>query len=400
MRTLRKHLRIGLVILLVSAVFALAHADYDWALAPNGHGRRTSIGPAGNEITLLELWGSYEEMGQAYGQLCGEDTKRFIGHLKQAVQKEFGVGLEQLLPTWEVMAPFVPEGYKVELEAFSKASGIPLATMKALHAIPDVSEYHCSFFAAWGSATTNGHLIQIRALDYATKAYLQENPAIICYFPDEKGTVPWVSVGLLGFLGSVTGMNAEHVAMSEIGDNFGPKHETLQGMPLEYLMRSTLETNKGLEAAIKHVADSPRTSSFLYCLGDAKIPSARALVTCKDFCKVYDWTNLPFTQTPLEDVVYMSMGTDSGWNQKVHDALAAQWGKIDPDFAMHGIMEGLGTGNLHAVCFDATDLKLWVANAGLDGTPGYKRTFVPFDYGQAIKDFLKWRAGGASGPAY
>ena len=79
------------------------------------------------------------------------------------------------------------------------------------------------------------------------------------------------------------------------------------------------------------------------------------------------------------------MGTDSQWNQRVYEVLKADWGKIDQRTGMRGVMRGLGTGDLHAVAYDVTDLKLWVANAspGPQVIPAYDREFVQFDLRRA-----------------
>jgi hypothetical protein len=52
---------------------------------------------------------------------------------------------------------------------------------------------------------------------------------------------------------------------------------------------------------------------------------------------------------------------------------------------MEGITSELGTGDLHTVYFDATDLKIWVANADVDESPAYDEGFVVFDFGAATE---------------
>jgi streptogramin lyase len=72
--------------------------------------------------------------------------------------------------------------------------------------------------------------------------------------------------------------------------------------------------------------------------------------------------------------------------------LKGAYGRIDPEVAMQQVMHGLGTGNLHAVCFDATAGEVWVANAEGDipnVIDGFNRPFVELD---AKAAFAKVRA--------
>jgi hypothetical protein len=171
--------------------------------------------------------------------------------------------------------------------------------------------------------------------------------------------------------------------MSEIGDDFDKANQTLAGEPMPFVMRDVVSKATTLEQGVQIVREAKRTSSFLYLIGDAKIPDARALKTGPTVFEVYDQTNLPWGS--IGDAVWMSMGADSDWNEKVRDALKAQAGQLTVESAMEGITSGLGTGDLHTVYFDATDLKLWVANAGIDESPAYDEGFVTFDFGEATE---------------
>ena len=58
----------------------------------------------------------------------------------------------------------------------------------------------------------DGNFIQLRALDYATEAHIQDNPAIVVYHPDDGPA--YVNIGWCGFIGLVTGMNEEQVHLA------------------------------------------------------------------------------------------------------------------------------------------------------------------------------------------
>jgi hypothetical protein len=154
-------------------------------------------------------------------------------------------------------------------------------------------------------------------------------------------------------------------------------------MPL--LMRQALEEGTTLDDAVDVFRRGHRTSSYLYCVGDGKIPAAVKLRTCSNVFEVFG----PGDQGELSlpQVVLWSMGCDSKWNPKVYSVLKDRLGRIDENVGMYDIMRGLGTGDLHAIHYDASNLELWVANAtpGPDVIPAYKRDFVHFK----LADWLK-----------
>ncbi len=357
------------------AIMAIAAAD-------EIHGTRTTIGEGEDAITLLHLWGTPYEMGFAHGQLCADEVEAFYGRLLGAAD-EFGVSMTLIDMAWAQMRPHVPERYMEEMQGLADGAGIDVRMVHRAHAVPDLSEFNCTFFAAWGDSTADGHLHQIRALDYEMNAGIQENPALIVCEPE--GQNAFVNIGWLGFTGCVSGMNAEKIALSEIGDHFSDDVETLAGTPMPFLMRMVLEEADTLDEALTIFAESPRTSSFLYCVSDAKIPDARGLRTCADFCEV--WAPADYGELALPNYVAWSMGCEDEWDRKLYEVMKPQIGRIDDNTGMHTVMREMGTGNLHAIHYDVTDLELWVANAtpGPDPQPAYDQQFVHFDLAQFLE---------------
>lgn len=355
------------------------------AAKPEVRGRVETIGEGEDAIDVVYLEGSPYQMGYTHGKLLADKVKTSATTIVMAMCVGMKVPASKLDEAWAAMEPYVPDHIKEEMRGLADGAGIGLKTIQRVHAIPDLSEYHCTFFGAWGKATKNGHLIQIRALDYATEAGIQNYPAIFVYKPD--GKIPFVVVGWVGFVGCVTGINAQRIAVSEIGDYYGDEKETLEGEPMPFLLRRVLEEADSMDKGVNIIKQARRTSSYLYCIGDGKIPAARAMMTCKDWAYVFDPISLP--NRHLDDVVYFSMGADSDWNEKLYEVLKAKMGRIDENVAMMDVMRGLGTGDLHAVAWDVTDLKMWVANCasappGKEGEPAYNQNFVPFDVGEAL----------------
>ncbi len=100
--------------------------------------------------------------------------------------------------------------------------------------IPEM--FHCSGFALSGSATKDGTLYHGRILDYGCDWRLQDHAVLTIAEPE--GKIPFVNVTYAGFIGSVTGMNAERVSIGEMGGR-GLGHWA--GVPMAFLVRMALE---------------------------------------------------------------------------------------------------------------------------------------------------------------
>lgn len=377
--------RTASLLLTALALLACQSLAQDLVTLEGVNGAVEFIGEGDDQITVLYTWGTPYEMGYAHGRLLTEGVR----HLYEVSLARFmfgvGMGAEQIDEVWAQAEPHMLAADLEEMRGLADGTdgAVSLDDVKRLHIMPEISEWHCTFFAAWGEATGNGNLIQIRALDYATEAALQEVPLITVAFPE--GGQPHLTVGWQGFVGAVTGMNASQIAMSEIGDDWDEDNDTFDGIPMCFLMKDVIRSAASLDEAVAMVQAAPRTTSYLYCLGDGKIPDARALQTSHSQCIVYGPEDLPYEK--LADTVYMSMGIDSGWNEKVGGVLANAHGRIDPAVAMEEVMAGCGTGDLHSVAFDATAGRIWVANAEGDigaVIDGFDRPFVEFDAAAAF----------------
>jgi len=344
-----------------------------------------TIGSPGNEITVIYLKGTPYEMGYLHGKHLKTQVQQFYDKVLKAWARYGAVPLVLDL-AFQKMAPFIADEYLEEMRGLAAGAEVPLELVQRAHALPDVAEFNCSFFAAWGRATADQQLYQIRALDFSTDTHIQEFPAIFVYEP-ETG-YRFINIGWIGLTGVISGMSARQLAVSEIGENFGPAHETLAGEPMPYVLRDVLQHCQTLDEAVTKIQQAARTSSFLYCVGDGKIPAANSFKTAFDFCEVFTPQTAPHANR-LDDVVYFSMGVSSSWNQKVFNYLNPRYGKMDAETGKN-LMHDLGTGNLHAVVYAPTQGKVWVANAAPDQTPAFNREFVPFDLSEAEAIFANY----------
>jgi len=90
------------------------------------------------------------------------------------------------------------------------------------------------------------------------------------------------------------------------------------------------------------------------------------------------------THKRIADVVYWGMSWDvPKYDGPLHDKLVEHFGKINAEVTINDILPAVKTGDLQAVVYDLTDMKMWVAYARADGEsgplPAYDRQFLEFD---------------------
>jgi hypothetical protein len=278
------------------------------------------------------------------------------------------------------------------MRGLADGSGLALKDIIRANLIGEAGEWHCSLFGAWGKATTaDGHLYQLRALDYEVEANIQKYPVIVIYFPD-KGH-PFANITWSGVVGCISGISSERLAISQIGDDYNKESDTFAGIPFMFLLRDILQFDTSLEKAISRVKMASRTTSLLYGIGDGEFGQLRGLQTSNAFCNIYNPDNLePLTPTHqrIEDIVYWGMSWDvPAYDGPLHDKLVEHYGKINARITIADIVTSVRTGNLQTVVYDLTDMKIWVANARADDEsgplPAYNRQFIRFDMNELFK---------------
>jgi len=86
--------------------------------------------------------------------------------------------------------------------------------------------------------------------------------------------VSFANIGWSGWIGSITGINEEMLAISEIGvsypdETFG--RESRRGVPFTFILRDVLQFDSHLDESMSRMQDSERTCNLILGVGDGKI---------------------------------------------------------------------------------------------------------------------------------
>ncbi len=170
----------------------------------------------GHRVVLLS--GTPEQIGRAHGELLKQETVRCIDSVIHmfALARTIESGRwfkHDLDAAYQRLQPHIPADHTLETVALADAIGWDRDLVKAVNVFPEL--FHCSGFAVFDSATKDGTLYHGRVLDYMTTIGLQDSATTFIVAVD--GKIPFANVGYAGFIGSVSGMNAQSISLGEMG---------------------------------------------------------------------------------------------------------------------------------------------------------------------------------------
>ncbi len=333
---------------------------------------------------VLHLKGTPREMGFQHGALLREKVASNMHNILDMKGNEtlveFGPikvkprqAIESIIA---IQKKYVPQKYFEELEGLAAGSGMKLADVRAGNFIPEM--FHCSGFAIANSATKDGTLYHGRVLDYAIDWKLQEHAVLIVAEPDDG--IPFVNVSYAGFIGSVTGMNAEHVSVGEMG---GGGLGFWSGVPMSFLVREVLEKGKDLDTAIGIFRDNRRTCQYFYVVADGKTNRAVGMeASFGTFSLVKQGESHPLLPNAVNDCVLLSAG--DRYKELVRRT-QANHGQFTAETARDLMCRPVAMkSNLHNVLFEPKSTKLWVANATADKQPAAEQKYFAFQLSELL----------------
>jgi hypothetical protein len=340
-----------------------------------------------NGQKVLHVSGTPYEMGYQHGALLKEDIREVTRYLLVEKSKDLQVDLGNLkvkpdpkLLIGSIAASqkkFVPEWYYEELRGLADGSGVAYQDLLVCNFIPEL--FHCSGFAITGTATKDGTLYHGRVLDYGTDWRLQEHPVLIIAKPE--GKIPFVNVTYAGFIGSVTGMNAEHVAIGEMGGG-GLGHWA--GVPMAVLVRTVIQEAKTLEEAIAVFRDNPRTCEYYYVISDGKTNEAVGMEASWDkFSMVKLGESHEKLPHAVPDAVLLSAGDRY---ELLVERVKQGHGTFDAEKAIALMDRPVAMkSNLHNALFEPKGTRFWVAHASKDREPAATQPY----HGFVLKELLE-----------
>jgi len=376
----RTLLRMTAIWLVVLVTFSAAQAETK-TLARCGAGFLDEV----DGYRVLHVKGEPYEMGYQQGALLRDDIRENIRFLFEVKAKQVTVevkGVKLLDPKRVIQGivaqqrKFIPERFFDEMRGIADGAGLDVQDVVIANFIPEL--FHCSGFAISGSATKDGTLYHGRILDYGCDWRLQEHAVLTVAEP--RGRLPFVNVTYAGFVGSVTGMNAERISIGEMGGG-GLGH--WDGVPMAFLVRMVLEEADCLERGIEIFRKNPRTCEYYFVIADGTTGQAVSMEASWDTISVISMgESHPKLPHGVKDAVVLSAGDRY---QALVKRVKQGLGTFDAESARHLMDRPVAMkSNLHSVLFETTTTRFWVANASKDGKPAAEQPYHAFN----LRDLL------------
>lgn len=355
--------------------------DGKFAIAsPGGTGHRTAIGEGDHRYPVVVVRGTPYQMGWQLGNLIRDEMQRFIPKTVAGLANQVGLSTDTLVEAWTRSSAYADDRVEQELLGVADASGVPLRTLQAMHALPLLMPYSCSSIAAWGEATEDGHLYQTRNLDWNLEVRAHDFPVIVVYVPDEG--IPHVVPTFAGMIGAHTGMNLHGIALSEMGDASAKEAPYQVHAPhFTVFFRSMLYDSDSLTRAIEIFEAQPPTKRYHYVFGDGgeelRAVKVRAHASEPVGQRLKVWRDNDPTDEFAPNVLRCLVYNDEG--RGAFPSLQKDFGKLNGErmIALANQIPIRG-GNVENVVYDATGLRMWVSYAQGD-REAYLRPYAFLD---------------------
>ena len=109
----------------------------------------------------------------------------------------------------------IPQHFTDMAQGMSNSTGIDWEHIVKLSLFPELIRMSCSMVGAWGPATANHGLLQLRALDWSTDGPFQQFPVVLVMHPAAGNGHSFASMSWAGLMGSITGMSSAGIGVSE-----------------------------------------------------------------------------------------------------------------------------------------------------------------------------------------
>jgi isopenicillin-N N-acyltransferase-like protein len=357
------------------------------------------------KVRVLYVSGTPYERGYQHGALLREEVRDNLLSMYEKLLDKFR--FEELLEeSYERQRAFIPQEYIDEMHGLAHGSRLPLRVIHAIHALPEITEWggkkklkkvikdmmegvygtSCSNFSAAGSATPDKTMYTVRILDWGLHkiSKLHEYPLITVTVP-EKG-IASANIGWIGFLGAVSGMNAQAITLGEMG--YGdPEGETMRGTPMPFVLRDVLTYSRNLADVRKQISSKPGTNSFVFLMSDGKNNTSELYVRDRNRFEVHkpgvELKDTSKSFPAIKEVLY-----GGHYEDRMAQILAEKRGVITPEVIMNEVIPFIAMpSNFQNVVYEPKGLQFWFNNAQGPKERAAERPYTYFNFGKALQGF-------------
>lgn len=224
-----------------------------------------------NDVPLLTVGGSPDEIGEAIGSLAVRPSPRMSGypddllcHFRARWMRPY------LLWAGEKLVRNLDAEHRAELEAIARAAPLDRTRLVLGNTLFDVKKFlACSALLVEPGRSATGATLFGRNLDYPSQGYAHEYSLVTVYRP--QGKKAFASIGLPGLVGVLSGMNEDGLSLGVLEvfqSQWFMRRLNLGGTPYAACFRRLLETCSTIEQAKDRLERMRRTTIFNLAIAD------------------------------------------------------------------------------------------------------------------------------------
>lgn len=227
-----------------------------------------------NDVPVLIVAGTPEEIGRQKAALTGEVTKKLADYPRQLLDRPGRADrMSKYLEMSKAVAPQIPADHREELRAFAQQSGVDRNLGVLANTLMDIyrGAVACSSLIVAADHSATGGPLFGRNLDFYTLGILDKYSLVTVHRP--KGKHAFATVGFPGLFGCLSGINdaglslaVHEVFLSRDGaPMFNP-----EGMPYMFCFRRMLEQCATVEEAERLLRSTERTTILSLAVCDRR----------------------------------------------------------------------------------------------------------------------------------
>lgn len=386
----------------------------------------------------LDLVGTTSERGEAYGAMMAKQIIKFatveldkyymkmVADLLDLDWSQYPEPLQKILQViqvkgalaapaafnkalewvYEAEEQYMPAYLVEEMEAMGKGICLGLAKtgeacdpeamtmmIKRVNMLPELIRMACTAYGAWGTATPDGKLTQIRALDFGSGPF--GNYTIVGVYrsaPDAaEQERAFATVMFPGMVGVITGVSDKGVGISEkvwmTYDTPSLQPGSYDGEPDVFVLRDLLQKAGTREEAEAHMNEVKRTFAIWVGVGDYASQKMDIVGYLEASATPYTDVTMPSNtgQQYIENVVYVDkhpQPSHDGTTGTLPVGLEDFWGNLTMANSRM-VLQSHQTGDQHIAMYDFGNEQMLVSIGRIneDG-----------DYGPVGGDLSSWKA--------
>ena len=271
-------------------------------------------------ISVVELTGSYREMGRQYGALLQAEMAELYQAMEQQYIQTMRYSPERIDSIARSLYNRYPKRYQDILLGMAETSGLGFENQLRLNALewfPKI--YHlkypqCSGVAAWGTNTMGRPLVFGRNNDDSEFFSQFARYLAVAVFKPDDGSIPVAMINYVGVVYLATGMNGEGLFLelnsgTQMGFSlnrtsiFTTLFTILQDYPTLATARNALLATLADMSSIVNVADETGACSFEISLYDSRAcqPTGRGFLAATNHFMDPTWPFVQYDESIVRD---------------------------------------------------------------------------------------------------